>query len=295
MEIYKITNIVTNKNYIGKTSIGYLKRFDKHKLNASKGINRRLYDSMRFHGTDSFTITLLYTASNNEELSLKEIELIAEYNTLMPNGYNMTSGGDGGYTLANWTKEEREALYKQQALTRTGRTVSAETREKIRISQLGKTIKEETKEKVSKALTAYFSSLSTEEIERKTSHLRQYDGARKGVKHSEKTKELMSKSRKGKTYEEIYSKEYAAKKRETARNLFTENNPRAYELTEYQKNALLKAIYTLDTAETISENLNISLYKIRQLLLSVGINNLQKYRRNKHWKVKHENWSLFEK
>ena len=36
MEIYKITNTVTNKSYIGKTTIGYLNRFHKHVLNVEK-------------------------------------------------------------------------------------------------------------------------------------------------------------------------------------------------------------------------------------------------------------------
>lgn len=295
MEIYKITNSITNKSYIGKTTIGYLKRFSKHKLNAEKGINRRLYDSMRFHGIDSFTVTLEYTATTIEELDLKEIELIAKFNTIMPNGYNMTIGGDGGYTLSNWSEEKKKELHKQQALKRIGLKPSKETKEKIGLKHKGKIITEEVKEKVAKALKAYFKNLSVDERRDKTSHLRKYDGTRKGSKHSETTKELMSKSKKGKTYEEIYSEDIAKLKREQARKLFNERNPNAFSLTLCQKEQILKAVYTEETAITISENLQVSLFKIRQLLLTVGINNLQKYRRNKQWKIKHENWSLSEK
>lgn len=295
MEIYKITNTITNKSYIGKTSIGYLKRFNKHKLNAEKGINRRLYDSMRLHGVDNFIVTLEYTATTIEELNLKEIELIHKFNTLMPNGYNMTLGGDGGYTLASWSDDERKELYKQQALKRTGTKCSKETKEKISKAQKGKVIPKEVREKVSKSLLSYFKNISIEEKRRKTLHLREYDGARKGSKHSEATKELMSKSKKGKTYEEIYSKEIANLKKEQARKTFTEKNPRAYSLTLLQKELILKAVYTTETAETISKRLQVSLFKIRQVLLALGINNLQKYRRNTQWKVNHENWSLLGK
>lgn len=295
MEIYKITNIITNKSYIGKTTVGYLKRFNKHKLNAENGINRRLYDSMRFHGINNFIITLEYIATTIEELNLKEIELIHKFNTLMPNGYNMTLGGDGGYTLASWSDDERKELYKQQALKRTGTKCSKETKEKISKTQKGKVIPKEVREKVSKSLLSYFKDLPIEEKRRRTLHLREYDGAKKGIKHSEATKELISKSRKGKTYEEIYSKEIANLQKERARKTFTEKNPRAYSLTLLQKELILKAIYTTETAEAISKRLQVSLFKMRQLLLALGVNNLQKYRRNTQWKVNHENWSLLGK
>lgn len=295
MEIYKITNTVTNKSYIGKTTIGYLNRFHKHVLNAEKGINRRLYDSMRFHGMHNFTVTLEYTATTVEELNIKEIELISKFNTLMPNGYNMTLGGDGGYTLANWTDEKRKELYKQQALKRTGRKCSKETKEKISKTQKGKNIPKEVREKISKALLTHFDNLSEDEKKEKASHLRTYDGFRKGSKHSENTKKLMSQSKKGKTYEEIYSNDVAKIKREMSRKRFTERNPKAFSLTEYQKEYILKAVNNEETVAMIVEKLQISPFKIRQFLLLKGINNFQKYKGNKKWKIKHEKWSLLEK
>lgn len=294
MEVYKITNSITNKSYIGKTTIGYLKRFNKHKVNAQKGINRRLYDSMRFHGVDKFTVTLEFTATSIEELNLKEIELISKFNTIMPSGYNMTLGGDGGYTLAKWTVEDKKELFKKQALKRAGFKHSESTKELISVTQKGKVIPKEVREKISEALNSYFEKLSTEARKSKASHLREYDGDRKGSKHTEETKQLMSESKKGKTYEEIYSKDIAELKRNKARKLFTERNPKAFKLTLHEKEQILNAIYTKDTAKVISKNLNISLFKIRQFLLKIKINNLQKYRRNKLWKIKHENWSLLE-
>lgn len=295
MEIYKVTNTITNKSYIGKTTIGYLKRFNKHILNAEKGINRRLYDSMRFHGIHNFTVTLEYTASTIEELNAKEIELISKFNTLMPNGYNMTLGGEGGYTLTSWTDEERKELYKQQALKRTGHKHSKETKEKIGKTQKGKTIPKEVREKISKSLLTNFSNLSEEEKKGKASHLREYDGIRKGSKHSESSKKLMSQSKKGKTYEEIYSNDVAKIKIEMARKRFIERNPKAFSLTEYQEEYILKAINNEETVAMIVEKLQISPFKIRQFLLLKGINNYQKYKGNKKWKIKHEKWSLLEK
>ena len=43
-----------------------------------------------------------------------------------------------------------------------------------------------------------------------------------------------------------------------------------------------------ETVAMIVEKLQISPFKIRQFLLLKGINNFQKYKGNKKWKIKHE-------
>ena len=74
MEIYKITNTVTKKCYIGKTTIGYLKRFANHKYHARNKVNRRLYNSMNFHGIEVFTIECIKICTTIEELNIEEIQ-----------------------------------------------------------------------------------------------------------------------------------------------------------------------------------------------------------------------------
>ena len=78
-------------------------------------------------------------------------------------------------------------------------------------------------------------------------------------------------------------------------NSDTERNPKAFSLTEYQKEYILKAVNNEETVAMIVEKLQISPFKIRQFLLLKGINNFQKYKGNKKWKIKHEKWSLLEK
>lgn len=93
--IYKITNNINNKIYIGKTTYSIEKRFKEH-LNDSERITsdkRPLYDAIRKYGKENFTISLI------EEVELSQLEekeqyWIKEYNSYH-NGYNATYGGDG--------------------------------------------------------------------------------------------------------------------------------------------------------------------------------------------------------
>ena len=291
MEIYKITNIITGKSYIGKTTIGYVKRFEQHVRNANKGINRRLYDSIRHHGVANFSIEVLYTAKTHAELAEKEISLILQHNTLIPTGYNMTVGGEGGNTLHKWTELQKQALYKQQGKSRTGKPRTLETKQKIAKAHKGLQHSEATKEKIRNIMLAYQAKFTKEERRAHTAHLRKYDGNKKGYKHSKAARAKISNARMGKTYEEIYSADYAREKRKQAQDMFILNNPNAYSLSEYQKTEIIKSINTDERAADIAARLHITLYKMRQVLKTAGINNLQKYRGNKLWKIKYENSS----
>lgn len=93
--IYKITNNINNKIYIGKTLHSIEKRFKEHCKEAFKDRNgkRPLYNAMRKYGTENFHIDLIEEASINT-LSAREIYWIDYYNSYH-NGYNATKGGDG--------------------------------------------------------------------------------------------------------------------------------------------------------------------------------------------------------
>ena len=109
-QIYCITNINTNKQYIGQTvshrlnhkkyrPFGYLGRFKQHisKSICNTDIKDRsyLHNSIRLYGAESFKIELIMTCSL-DELDNSEINYIKEYNTLYPTGYNLTNGGKNG-------------------------------------------------------------------------------------------------------------------------------------------------------------------------------------------------------
>jgi group I intron endonuclease len=122
MQIYQILNKKTGKSYVGKSK-DYMHRFEKHKKAAKAKVNRRLYDSMNHHGIDSFELLLLEELCNvtRQEANIRETYWIETLGTLMPNGYNMTKGGDGGNTLEFWSEEDKHNLYKQQGDKRRGK------------------------------------------------------------------------------------------------------------------------------------------------------------------------------
>ena len=93
--IYKITNNINNKIYIGKTLHPIEKRFKEHCKDAFKERNekRPLYAAMRKYGIENFHIELIEETSINN-LSTREIDWINHYNAYY-NGYNATKGGDG--------------------------------------------------------------------------------------------------------------------------------------------------------------------------------------------------------
>lgn len=94
--IYKITNDINNKVYIGKTLHSSIEqRFKEHKNDYQKSRceKRPLYDAMNKYGIEHFYIELIEEVPI-EQLSSREIYWIDYYNSYK-NGYNATSGGEG--------------------------------------------------------------------------------------------------------------------------------------------------------------------------------------------------------
>ena len=73
MDIYKITNLINGKIYVGKTEGTYIKRFETHKYNAKSGKEGYLYNAIRKYGEDNFVVDKIDEALTVEELDAKEI------------------------------------------------------------------------------------------------------------------------------------------------------------------------------------------------------------------------------
>lgn len=81
--IYLTTDILHNKQYIGQ--------FRGYKINENYfGSGRIISDLIKKHGISIFKREIIDYADSQEELSEKEIYYIKQYNTLWPNGYNLT-------------------------------------------------------------------------------------------------------------------------------------------------------------------------------------------------------------
>ena len=93
MEIYKITNNLNGKGYVGQTTLTAKKRFLQHLREAKKEKPKTLISrAIKKYGEENFCIELLETAKTLEELSEKEKKWILLENTMKPNGYNVLLG-----------------------------------------------------------------------------------------------------------------------------------------------------------------------------------------------------------
>ena len=156
--IYSITNKINGKQYIGQTSCeDYRQRWYKHKNKArhpETEINvSYLHRAMNKEGIDNFEFSIIEEVSN-EQLDEKECYYIKLYNTLSPNGYNLTEGGAGtrGYSRPQ-TPEENEkrsaSLKKYYAEHPEARKAISERFKGENNPMYGKHLSEETKQKMS--------------------------------------------------------------------------------------------------------------------------------------------------
>lgn len=92
--IYKITNNINGKIYIGKTMRSIKQRWKEHLANIKKEEckNRPLYRAINKYGVENFSIEKIEECSDII-LSDREKYWIEYYNSFK-NGYNATQGGD---------------------------------------------------------------------------------------------------------------------------------------------------------------------------------------------------------
>lgn len=97
MIIYKVTHTTTGKVYIGQTVRTLAKRKAEH-LNAANNYSETkrpmlIHAVIRIHGSGEFTWEVIETCSSLAELNEREKHHIAKQNSLVPFGYNQTTGG----------------------------------------------------------------------------------------------------------------------------------------------------------------------------------------------------------
>ena len=113
MIVYKITNTINNKIYIGVTTRTLEERWREHKSRVKERTSH-LYSAFRKYGIENFTIEIIDdTAESQEELFELEKRYIKQYNSTNPDiGYNATIGGDGVKTI-ELDEAKIVELYKQ--------------------------------------------------------------------------------------------------------------------------------------------------------------------------------------
>lgn len=136
MQIYKVTNKINGKIYIGKDT-----KNSKNYLGSGIVIK----ESLKKYGKDNFSKEILDECDNYDTLNEKEKYWISFYNSTDVNiGYNRSYGGDG---FSGITQETIDKIVRK----RLGKKLSQETKEKISKSNKDKPKSESHKKSLSEA------------------------------------------------------------------------------------------------------------------------------------------------
>lgn len=101
--IYKITNNINGKLYVGQTRQKLNNRIKGHKHSK---VQRGVDVAIAKYGWENFSVAVIEECPL-ESLGEREIFWIAELNSKAPNGYNLTDGGEG---LVNPSEETRAKM-----------------------------------------------------------------------------------------------------------------------------------------------------------------------------------------
>jgi len=197
--IYKITNLVNGKNYIGFTSKTLEHRWATHVYAATKrNSHYRLHAAIRKYGVERFKCVAIATSyDGNYALNVLEPQFIKEYNT-QENGYNTKPGGSkGGWKCSHETRQKMSQNNRWRGKLRSGelnpmfgRHHTNETKTKISVANKGNTYRvgkihsEDTKKKLQNMVINRYAN--------------GFINALKGKPMKEETKRRMSEDRIGK-------------------------------------------------------------------------------------------------
>lgn len=124
MVIYKATNKINGKCYIGQTKLSLKRRICAHVT--IKDHNNYFHNAIKKYGIENFKWTILEICFTQKELDEKEEMYIKHFESFGPKGYNLTSGGAGVKKIVH-SQMTKDIISK----THKGKILSSETKKKI--------------------------------------------------------------------------------------------------------------------------------------------------------------------
>jgi len=149
--VYKITNKMSGKIYIGQTN-DLKSRWLKHcSVSRNSNYNHPLYNSIRKYGIEHFTYEIIDQFENLDDCNKSEELWIQKLNTQDKNiGYNIAFGGDNR-TISKETKDKLSEINTGEGNPFYGKTHSEETKQKLSELKIGTMASDQTKQKMSKS------------------------------------------------------------------------------------------------------------------------------------------------
>ena len=209
--VYLTTNLINGKQYVGDHSTNNL---NDHYLGSGIYFDKAILK----YGKENFSKQILEQFNTKECSFDAQEKYINEYNTLIPNGYNISPKGGSKYqgSCSEETKKKLSKIWKGRKhseesklkMGRPGRKHSEESKKKMSESQKGKIISEETKKKMSESHKGILKGRkASNETKNKLSKLRKgKPSPNKGKKMSEEAKLKISIAKKGKKLSEEHKK-----------------------------------------------------------------------------------------
>jgi len=196
MIVYKTTNLVNGKIYVGQT-----KRDDKNYM----GSGVRLQYAIKKYGKENFIRETLEVCKDIISLNDSEIYWIKLLDARNPNvGYNFLSGGQNGNTRSTGPRKPMSEEQKQQiSNTLKGRKLSAETRKNM-----------------SEAL-----KLTWKDGTRSREHIQSLGGSKSGWKHTEEAKKKIGDANRNRSHKSGWKHTDEAKKKIGDANRKPKNKP----------------------------------------------------------------------
>ncbi len=159
--IYLITNRINGKQYVGQSQCDDIeKRWNQHKRVCKHSLGRLILNAYKKHGISNFKFQLICICFN-EDCDKYEIEYIKKYNTLLPNGYNLTEGGKS----AKHSEETRKLMSEKIKLAATTewRKQISDRQKGEKNNRYGVSLSIEHKKKIGEKNKEYWDNLTEEQ------------------------------------------------------------------------------------------------------------------------------------
>lgn len=114
--VYLLTNLKTEKHYVGITKNSVNRRWIQHKCAAKRGDTWKLHNAIRKYSPHCWSQQEIYVCYTVEDALVAERELVSSYDSYR-SGYNSTGGGEGyrpyfGRHHSEATKQKLRAIHK---------------------------------------------------------------------------------------------------------------------------------------------------------------------------------------